>query len=264
MFENHSQDSRYRGPLETAMTVSATYGTGGNNQPIIVENSAFDTEDCARWQPANTGIMPHASGGDLGGGSENLVVEKNCYGICSKDSNSFKSSNPRSGIYNAQTSRTLDTNGGSPACNQGGIAVVETTYCLGHDERSASYTPNIADTLTATDYKDPPRVSHHARVRKLTPLECGRLQGFPDNWCTDLDTPEPTEEDLAFWRDVFETHRKVTGSSSKPKSDKAIIKWLKSPHSDSAEYKMWGNGVALPCVYFVLDRLSKTIQREHE
>ena len=31
-----------------------------------------------------------------------------------------------------------------------------------------------------------------------------------------------------------------------------IVKWLKNPHSDSAEYKMWGNGVALPNVYFVL------------
>ena len=39
---------------------------------------------------------------------------------------------------------------------------------------------------------------------------------------------------------------------SKPKSRNQIIKWLKNPHSDSAEYKMWGNGVALPCVFFVL------------
>ena len=31
-----------------------------------------------------------------------------------------------------------------------------------------------------------------------------------------------------------------------------VIKWLKNPHTDSAEYKMWGNGVALPCVFFVL------------
>ena len=42
------------------------------------------------------------------------------------------------------------------------------------------------------------------------------------------------------------------GASSKPKSRNQIIKWLKAPHSDSAEYKMWGNGVALPNVCFVL------------
>lgn len=48
-----------------------------------------------------------------------------CYGISSYDSNAMKSSNPNSGIYEAETSRTLDLNGGNPACNQGGIAVVE-------------------------------------------------------------------------------------------------------------------------------------------
>ena len=51
---------------------------------------------------------------------------------------------------------------------------------------------------------------------------------------------------------MFETHRKIMGTSSKPKSRNQVIKWLKDPHSDSAEYKMWGNGVALPNVYFVL------------
>ena len=42
------------------------------------------------------------------------------------------------------------------------------------------------------------------------------------------------------------------GISTKPKTQAQIIKWLKNPYSDSAEYKMWGNGVALPCVCFVL------------
>ena len=89
-------------------------------------------------------------------------------------------------------------------------------------------------------------------VRRLTPTECARLQGFPDWWCSALGTDEPSEEDIAFWRDVFETHRTVTGSASKPKTDAQIVKWLKDPHADSAEYKLWGNGVALPCVCFVL------------
>ena len=78
------------------------------------------------------------------------------------------------------------------------------------------------------------------------------LQGFPDGWCSGLGTEDPTDEDIAFWSDVFETHRKICQTSSKPKSKRQIVKWLKDPHSDSAEYKMWGNGVALPCVFFVL------------
>ena len=70
-----------------------------------------------------------------------------------------------------------------------------------------------------------------------------------------MGTENPTEDDIAFWQDVFETHRKAIGVSKKPKSRKQIIKWLKNPQSDTAEYKMWGNGVALPCVAFVLGRL---------
>ena len=47
------------------------------------------------------------------------------YGISSYNSNAMKSDNPYSGIYEADTSRTLDLNGGNPSCNQGGIAIVE-------------------------------------------------------------------------------------------------------------------------------------------
>jgi hypothetical protein len=48
-----------------------------------------------------------------------------CYGICADASNCMKSSNPHSGIYEADTSRTLDNNCGNPACNKGGIAVCQ-------------------------------------------------------------------------------------------------------------------------------------------
>ena len=48
-----------------------------------------------------------------------------CYGVSSYDSNAMKSKNPLSGIYKADTARTLDVNGGNPACNQGGVVVVE-------------------------------------------------------------------------------------------------------------------------------------------
>ena len=110
------------------------------------------------------------------------------------------------------------------------------------------------DTLVATEYKEPPVVSvePYYIVRRLTPTECARLQGFPDWWCRGLGTEEPTEEDIAFWADVFETHRQVVTHAKKPKTVAQIVKWLKDPHLDSSEYKLWGNGVALPCVWFVL------------
>ena len=217
------------------------------------------------------------------------------YGICSKDSNSMKSDNPYSGFYEAETARTLDGNGGNPSCNQGGMAVValqgsmigrkdengpqgsgineevsftlnatdhhavaHPVYCTSKNSHHTIAEKELANTLVATDYKDPPCVAKeqtaepHYIVRRLTPTECARLQGFPDWWCADLGTENPTDEDLEFWRGVFETHRKIMGTSSKPKTDKQIIKWLKNPHSDSAEYKMWSNGIFLGNAYFVL------------
>lgn len=53
-------------------------------------------------------------------------VMQKCYGISSYESNGMKSQKPSSGIYEADKARTLDTSGGNPACNQGGIAVIET------------------------------------------------------------------------------------------------------------------------------------------
>ena len=75
---------------------------------------------------------------------------------------------------------------------------------------------------------------------------------FPDWWCDSLETEEPTDEEIKKWKEIFDNYNKAMGKSTKPKTDKQIIKWLKNPHSDSAEYKMWGNGVSLPCVCFVL------------
>ncbi len=373
LYENHSQDTRYTGPLDTAPTVNATYGMGGNNQPFVVEPETPKTlkirsgcegggkgpiiqddksatlscnNDQTVFVPFCKGYRAHYKGDaptwkdgkvantlntfDVGESRCNELVVQ-AYGICSKDSNAMKSGNPHSGFYEAETSRTLDANGGNPGCNQGGIAVVEPegmsafhinqrdevidlqgksgalmatrnmqmqtfvlqgsmigrddkngpqgsginedvsftldatdrhavaqpTYCTSKNSHFTRAEKELANTLVATDYKDPPVINDVKEepeyiVRRLTPTECARLQGFPDWWCGGLGTEEPTEEDLVFWREVFETHRKIAGTSTKPKTDKQIIKWLKDPHSDSAEYKMWGNGVALPNVYFVL------------
>ena len=218
----------------------------------------------------------------------NLYQHTHTYGICSKDSNAMKSDNPKSGFYEAETSRCLDANGGNPTCNQGGMAVValqgsmigradkngpqgsgvneDVSFTLDAADRHAVaycmttgiYTQALEEqspTLMARDYKDPPVVNETEPeyiVRRLTPTECARLQGFPDWWCAGLGTDEPTEDEIEFWTAVFETHRSVMGTSSKPKRRNQIVKWLRNPHSDSAEYKMWGNGVALPNVYFVL------------
>lgn len=288
VYENHSQDTRYTGPLETAPTVNATYGMGGNNQPFVVETPKTLKIRSGCDGGGKGALIQENKSATLGCNNDQTVFVPKVYGICSKQSHAMLSDNPHSGFYEADTSRCLDRSGGNPTCNQGGMAVVavqgsmigradkngpqgsgvneDVSFTLDAADRHAvaycmttgSYTQTLEEqspTLMARDYKDPPVVNETEPeyiVRRLTPTECARLQGFPDWWCAGLETDEPSEEEIEFWTEVFETHRTVLGTSSKPKSRNQIIKWLKGPHSDSAEYKMWGNGVALPNVYFVL------------
>ena len=313
--ENHPLDSRVKLAEDgNVQTLTSRMGTGGNNVPLVMKirsgsegggkGALIQENKSATLSCNNDQTLFEPCGWDSGqisptltkqnaGGNQRMPDKDNftCvlqpFGISSKDSNAMKSDNPHSGIYEAETARTLDTGGGNPSCNQGGIAVIE-SYAIqgsmiGRDDKNGprgdginedvSFTLNTVDrhavyamttgsftqvdedtspTIMARDYKDPNAIcmGHGYTVRRLTPAECARLQGFPDNWCADLGTEKPTDEEMYFWHKVFKTYSEVTGC--KMKSDKQVAKWLKDPYSDSAEYKMWGNGVALPCVWFVL------------
>ena len=361
--ENHPADGRVKLEEGDAIqTLTSRMGTGGGNVPLVMN------WDGGQISPTLT--KQNAGGNQRMPDKDNFNCVLQPFGICSKDSNAMKSSNPHSGIYEADTSRTLDGNGGNPACNQGGIAIVcvdhpesvakrETIVIEGNGSRPSHkgdgykesdvmYTLNTIDrhavyamstgsyahieeekspTLLARDYKDPNAVcygvgrdtfnhgknakfapsfseevqptmvakgpgavvapfgfdpscardlgkyfledcgntllngtcpGHHNgvletdyTVRRLTPTECARLQGFPDWWCSGLEDKYPAIQDIRFWQEVWDTYARVIGGC-KPKTEKQIRKWLENPHSDSAEYKLWGNGVALPCVFFVL------------
>ena len=331
VFENHGKDCRYKGPLDVAQTVLSIFGTGGNNQPFVLQTPKTLKIRSGCEGGGKGALIQDDKSATLGCNNDQTLFVPKAYGICSKESNSMKSDNPDAGFYEADTSRTLDANGGNPSCNQGGIAVVAiegngtrpSHRGAGYSEKDVMFTlnateqhgvvystsknshhteaeENLANTLVASDYKDPPIVGGHSYgfypqmkaecvtfteeksgclvngtnpgfqngvvdedyiVRRLTPTECARLQGFPDWWCDDLGTSEPTDEDIAFWRDVFSTHAKALGKDIRPKTDSQIRKWLMDPHSDSAEYRMWGNGVALPNVVFVLSGIAYYAQK---
>ena len=123
--------------------------------------------------------------------------------------------------------------------------------CMATGQANAEIGKDLCPTLNC-NHEAPIITEPYYIVRRLTPTECARLQGFPDTWCADLGTETPTDEEIAFWRDVFETHRKAVTGAKKPKTEKQIRKWLADPYSDSAEYRLWGNGVSLPICYFVL------------
>lgn len=229
--------------------------------------------------------------GTLGTGNDQTIFQGAAYGICSYASNSMLSGNPHSGIYEADTSRTLDLNGGNPACNQGGIAVVQQAFDMTHacdvirecGETAPSLQARMgtggnqvpltyqmqgfgdyrrADVSSACkqrDYKDSTdlvcavdcrnfreggevngtlqakesggqslnlnnTVRQNMVVRRLTPLECERLQGFPDGWT-----------DIGDYTDSTGKQRKT---------------------SDSARYKALGNSIALPFWRWMFGRMA--------
>lgn len=90
-------------------------------------------------------------------------------------------------------------------------------------------------------------------IRRLTPLECNRLQGFPDGWGKLEHRAGMSEEEAAFWENVRRTRAEVGGKPYRPCASRAaLLKWYNKLHTDSAEYRMWGNGIALPNAYFVI------------
>ena len=241
--ESHPIDSRIKIADDgTVQTLTSRMGTGGMNVPLVLKIRS----GCEGGGKGP--LIQKDKSATLGCNNDQTLFEPVAFGISSDQSKAMLSSNPHAGIYKARTSRTLDTGGGNPGCNQGGIAVVYAMTTGSYAQVEEEKTP----ALLSRDYKDPTAVNSGYTVRRLTPTECARLQGFPDWWCAGLETPEPTEEDIAFWTEVWETHRRAVNSSVKPKTERQIVKWLKAPYSDAAEYKMWGNGVALPCVWFVL------------
>ena len=97
-------------------------------------------------------------------------------------------------------------------------------------------------------------------VRRLTPLECCRLQGFPDGW-GDIPLLEiMSDADAKFWENVRKTYAGATGKAYRQFKDRdALVKWYNKLHTDSAEYKMWGNGIALPCAVFVMQGIAECV-----
>ena len=238
-------------------------------------------------------LIQHDLSATLGCHNDQTLFAPKAFGIGSAESKGMLSPNPKSGFYEAATSRTLDRSGGNACCNQGGLVVVSPAYSIRpmvNTQTQQEQTPS----LMARDSKDPLLVSlpsycldracftsgenaqyrlsvraevaatlvaegpgaisappEEYLVRRLTPLECCRLQGFPDGWTEHLETEEPGEQEIARWVGVFEDWYRAQGKTARASPGK-IAKWLKNPRTDSAEYKAYGNSVAVPCVFFVL------------
>ena len=232
-------EARLRNPseyVEISPTTTARCGTGGNNVPATVyalQANGIDRADTA---------------GCNGAGWR----EDQCYTLNTIDRHAV--------CYDARGNgdgRTAPTITG----DHNNRVTDYTALCVGNGQMCNITMAPIANSLDCMHDQQavltPARPPRKYIVRRLTPVECARLQGFPDWWCTGLETPEPTEADIAWAAEVWERWRKITSPNTKPKSRNQLIKWLKNPHSDAAEYKLWGNGIALPCAVRVMEGIAK-------
>ena len=203
----------------------------------------FNPQDCQSARVySEEGVWHSLNANENGGQSRDAVLHR-VYGMCSYASNAMKSDNPRSGFYEAETARTLDGNGGNPACNQGGMMIVDTEQ---QQQQNMEVEPE-SETECEYEYE----------VRRLTELECERLQGYEDGWTL---VPPIPERELPFWRKVWDGYSDMMGI--KKKSDRQILKWMADPNSAAARYKALGNSIGLPFWHYLAQNISEHLPED--
>lgn len=239
VFDNHGQDTRFQGPVDVTQTVSASFGQGGNNQPLVMGTQQGGDE-------IMVGIYPTITAAAGMSGSNQPVLFEN-HGIDAR----YTGPHPVSPTLSARagtggnnlplalylpepiciSGNAIDRqpqNGGNGLGCQEGIA-----YTLTATDHHAVFSRQRVDVFRDDDTASTQSVHQHKDatdlilqeteserpllIRRLTPLECERLQGFPD-----------------FWTDL-------PGAS------------------DSSRYKALGNSVAIPCVEYIMRGLAMAV-----
>ena len=224
-------------PAEISSTLDTTFGTkqGLEDQhvnagcPMFVPAQPIAlAENTIGRQPQNGG---NGDGFTEGGPMYTLnatgvhgVAQPVAYAFDSLSSNSMKSTNPLSGCNKVNLSKTLDTSRGlDPSCNQGGIGVAQPVGFTRCDHGGDAVIDGTPTMRCGSNYSAHlAAVIPNMAVRRLTPVECERLQGFPDNYTN--------------------------------------IPWRKQPTApDGPRYKALGNSWAVPVVKWIGERIERSL-----
>lgn len=336
LFENHGRDCRYKGALKVAQTVTATYGTGGNNTPFVVsviETSetvhCYDIGEARLRTPSeyieksptlraeahgnapyviNKKTLVYDTRGNgagetvptITGDHNNRITDYTalcCEAVVYDGANitsPLNKTNPQAGdpCHTISTDsrnyivHCLQGNGidraDTAGCNGKGVCE-DKCYTLNTIDRHAVCFPQQAynkfiqedieatlkasggtygggsENLVAEQSFSPIRYI----VRRLTPTECARLQGFPDWWGEIPKKDNLTDDEYVFWLNVRNTYAKINNKTTKEYSKEQMLSWYNKLHSDSSEYKMWGNGIALPNALYVMQGIAEVVGVHH-
>jgi len=300
VFDNHGQDSRFRGPVRASQTVMASFGTGGNNQPLVLGSQQGHAG-------IGDGICPTITSAAGTSGNNQPVLFENrgtegdnlrpgrdigaapapaVFSLDSKESNSMKSANPHSGCRETDLARTIDTTIPNPSKNQGGIAILQETLCIAgniidrqpkNGGNGLGCQPDISYTLTATDHHAVFSRQRSDELREDAVTAAQSARQYKD--ATDV-VCQPYQETVGTLGRC--DHKGI--NSQYVSEDKCIVEkrnlirrltplecerlqgfpdgWTDIPGaSDSARYKALGNSVAIPCVDFVLRGIAYFLRR---
>lgn len=290
VIHQHAQSDSWTMEQENLVqTIPAAMGMGGGHGPLILEPT--DPVICLQ----GNGIDRADTAGCNGKGwKEDTSYTLNTIDrpavVYAVDQGGGKSS---ANVTEGRAPTLCTTHGGEPAVcyRQGGSAdyvegEVGTLRASGGDlgggtenllacreEPLTLHGNNYASTLKARDYKGagrwdslgsvivepiPPRYI----VRRLTPTECARLQGFADWWGHIEQKDSLTDEEYRFWLEARNTHAAINGKKVRNYTEKQMLTWYNKLWTDSAEYKMWGNGIALPPALYCLQGITDALNAE--
>ena len=292
VYESHPMDSRVKEVGDVSPTVTVKYAKGSADTPLVMEpfckeHRAKDKEDATTWKHADVANTLNTFDQGEARANEIIVMATQQGGaeICKNLCPTITAAAGMSGNNQPVTAYSFDpgasrdvgvlfieecgktlTNGTCPGHHDG---VVISQPC--HTITTGSFTQieeEKSPTLMARDYKDPTCVEffdtkeHRYIVRRLTPTECARLQGFPDKWGHLEPKTELTDDEYRFWLEVRKTHDAINGRAVKDYNEKQMLTYYNKLWTDSAEYKMWGNGIALPCALYVMQGIKEALMNE--
>lgn len=242
-YETHPADSRVKEMGETCQTVVARFGTGGGNTPIVSHTSVYSVREDAK---ANTfsatesevaNCLQAAQPATTSHHAINYVVQS---AIPIQDVRDIEKKQNGMGIgSDGDPSYTLDSMGTQ------GVAQDIGAFKLGQGAaaRSIGYSETLSPTLmSSAGGNSVPAVHTNMIVRRLTPVECERLQGFPDGYT-----------DIRWYKSKAGCFREELGKYGCPEEQNAVLEAA----TDGARFKALGNSMAVPVIKWLGEQITK-------
>ncbi len=232
-------------------TITAAAGMSGNNQPVVCYSAGFK---------GGAG----ATAGNIG------FQEEKAPTLMSTPSGTNATPTVVYAIGNGQAENTgLHEKVGALNCMHDQQAVIyEIDRAAFNQGENAKYDFEISDSgINSTLVSQGPSAVIYQFiewiVRRLTPLECERLQGYPDGWTKISKIETMSDTDYEFFKTAFLLDKQIRGKKVKAVPNREqLLKWYNKLECDSTRYKQLGNSLAIPCALRVISGIAEYIRKD--